>query len=167
MRRNVAEADLNADQHADHLGNNRAGAEKRRQQRERANQRQGYQSQRMAGERRQAVGDPVADAGGHDDADQRRDESHKRQNGFQHRINGVAPGLEQHRHHRTHAHPDLRQQAIALFSNLLAGVVIATRALVFRRRLGNPCAVGSDALDVVLFDAGDINIFRDVLGQRP
>ncbi len=89
VRRNVAEADLNADQHADHRAH-RAGAEKRRQQRERKSA-PGHQPQRMAGKRR-AVGNPVADAGGHDDADQRRDEGHKRQNGFQHRINGVAPG---------------------------------------------------------------------------
>ena len=78
----AAKAALDADQHADDLGNHRARAEKRRQQREGADQRQRHQAERVAGERGEAVGNPVAEAGGHDDADQRRDERHKRQNGF-------------------------------------------------------------------------------------
>ncbi|MPN39773.1 hypothetical protein SDC9_187303 [bioreactor metagenome] len=60
----------------------------------------------MAGKRRQAMGDPVTQTRGHDDADQCRDECHERQNGFQNRIDGVATGLEQHGHRRPHPHAD-------------------------------------------------------------
>ena len=136
MRGNIPQTNLHANQHADDLGNHRARAEKRRQQREGADQRQRHQAERVAGERGEAVGNPVAEAGGHDDADQRRDERHKRQNGFQHRVDGVAPGLEQHRHGGPHPHPDLRQQAIALLGDFFAGVVLA-RGRFLRRR----CAI--------------------------
>ena len=134
MRGNVPQTNLHANQHADDLSNHRARAEERRQQREGADQRQRDQPERVAGERGEAVGNPVAQAGSHDDADQRRDERHKRQNGLQHRVDGVAPGLEQYRHGGTHAHPDLCQQAIALLGNFLAGVVLARGRFLRRRR---------------------------------
>ena len=97
MRRNVPQTNLYTDQHADNLGDNRTGAEERRQQRERADQRQSNQSQRMAGQRRESMGNPVSQTRSHNDADQCRDERHKWQNSFQDGIDGVTSGLEQNR----------------------------------------------------------------------
>ena len=111
------------------------------------------------------MGNPVADAGGHDDADQRRDEGHKRQNGFQHRIDGVAPGLEQHRHDGTHPHADFGQQAVALLGDFLAGVIVADRRLGWRGLRGRGGAIFQDE-NVLFFDAGNVNIFDDILRQR-
>lgn len=51
-----------------------------------------------------------------------------------------------------------------MFSNFFVGVVIVICVFVFCWWFGNFCVVGSDVLDVVFFDVGDINIFCDVLG---
>ena len=59
--------------------------------------------------------------------------SAERQDGFQHRIDGVAPGLEQDGNRRVHSHTDFCQQTVALLGDLLAGVIFARRVLFHRR----------------------------------
>ncbi len=69
------------------------------------------------------------------------------------------PGLEQHRHGGAHPHPDLRQQAVALLGDFLAGIVIS-RGHFLRR------GTAIHQSDVVLFHARHIDVFKDVLCQR-
>lgn len=78
----------------------------------------GDEAQRMAGERRQTVGNPVADAGGHDDANQRRDEGHKRQNGFS-TVSMVSRPARNSTATTGHSHTNFGQQAVALLGDLL------------------------------------------------
>ena len=67
---NIPQTNLYTDQHSDNLGDDRTGAEERRKQWERADQCQRDQSQRMAGQWCESMGDPVSQTRSHNDADQ-------------------------------------------------------------------------------------------------
>ena len=110
----------------------------------------------------------IPQPGGHNDADQRRHERHKWQDGFEHRIDGVAPGLEQHGNAGAHTHTDFRQQAVALFGDFFGGVVVAPcrRRRRFRRRRFRFRGVCAFNNNVMLTHTGNVNIFGNKLRQR-
>src|SRR5512132_1467690 len=93
LGRDLALADLHADQRADDLGDDRARPQQRRQHRQRADDAHQQQPAQAGGERRQVVGDELADPGGQDEADDQRDERHEGQDVADHHVDGFTPGL--------------------------------------------------------------------------
>ena len=89
----VALRDARADQDADHLCDDRSRAEHRRQDRDRAEDADREQTDQAAGQRLDEMGQPVAEAGLGDDADQDGDERHERQDVADDGVDGVATGL--------------------------------------------------------------------------
>ena len=112
MRRHYALTNHRADQYADDLRDNSTWAKEGREEGEGTDQRQRNQADGAFRQRFEAVRNPVTEAGSDDDTDQRRNEGHKGQDGFQHRIDGVASRLEENGDDRTHADTDTRQKAV-------------------------------------------------------
>src|SRR5512132_1011530 len=93
LGRDLALADLHADQRAHDLGDDRARPQQRRQHRQGADDAHQQQPGQAGGERGQVVGDELADPGGQDEADDQRDEGHEGQDVADHHVDGFTPGL--------------------------------------------------------------------------
>ena len=164
VRRDVSESDLNADEDADNLCDDRAGPKEWGEEREGADQREDDEPHRGCGKRRDEMRNEVAEARAENDADQHGDERHERQDGCDECIDGLAPRLIERSDDAAHHLSDLRHEAAGLLGDLLRGIVFRLR--LFRLdccgcRRG--CRRTVAERDVLRLDARDVDIFLDIL----
>ena len=157
-------ADFHTDEHADNLSNNSARAKEWREEWERTDKRQDNQAYWRTGQGGQKIGNHIADARGQDNTDQHGYKSHERQNGLNHRVDGITAGLIEYGYDTAHELTDFGHQAA--FS-LLLGNLFARVILGFLHRFCTRCR-SSRAIaesDIVHLDCRYVDISLDMLCQ--
>src|SRR5215208_680098 len=138
LGRDLALADLHADQGADDLGDDRPRPQQRRQHRQGTDDAHQQQPGQAGGERRQVVGDPRADPGGQDDADDQRDERHERQDVADHHVDGLAARLVEGTDDPADGPADPVQEAVdRVHAHAPSGAVAVTSGSSSARRRAN------------------------------